>query len=91
MVELKLTSDFQILPRPLQKIDQFVYLPSPREAQYIANENFKNTGFPQVYVAIDRCHIHIQPPQTGDGDYINRKQCPSIVLQGVVDYRYRLV
>ena len=74
-----------------KKIGQFVCLPSPEEAQDIANENFQKTGFPQAYGAIDGCHIHVKPPQIGISDYINRKRYPSIVLQGVVDNRYRPV
>ena len=92
LVELRLMSlNFRFCHALCRKIDQFVYLPGPGEAQDIANENFMKTGFPQVYGAIDGCHIHIKPPQTGASDYINRKRYPSIVLQGVVDNRYRLV
>lgn len=38
--------------------------------------------FPQMVVAIDRCHIEIKAPPE---DYYNRKQFYSIMLQAIVD------
>ncbi|KAJ8018434.1 Protein ANTAGONIST OF LIKE HETEROCHROMATIN PROTEIN 1 [Holothuria leucospilota] len=46
-------------------------------------------GFPQVAGAIDGSHIPILAPVDFPNDYYNRKGHHSIVLQAVVDYRYR--
>ena len=45
-------------------------------------------GFPQVAGAIDGSHIPIVRPTEYHTDYFNRKQFYSVILQGVVDYRY---
>jgi len=72
-----------------KKLKQFISLPNSSEAQGIANANHQKTGFPQVFGAIDGCHIHVKPPREGMRDYINRKMFPSLVLQAVVDHQYR--
>ena len=45
-------------------------------------------NFPQFAGAIDGSHIPIVRPHEYHTDYFNRKQFYSVVLQGVVDYRY---
>ena len=42
-------------------------------------------GIQGITGAIDGCHIKIQRPHTRGGDYLNRKQYYSVVLQGIVD------
>ena len=42
-------------------------------------------GLPQVAGVIDGSHVKIKAPQEDHEAYYNRKQCYSIVLQGVTD------
>ncbi|XP_071810727.1 uncharacterized protein [Apostichopus japonicus] len=54
--------------------------------------SFENRwGFPQCVGAIDGSHIPIISPTDHPADYYNRKGFHSIVLQAVVDFRYRYV
>ena len=46
-------------------------------------------GYPQCAGAIDGSHIPIVAPEEFHTDYFNRKGWHSIILQGVVDARYR--
>jgi len=72
-----------------KKLKHFISLPNSAEAQEIASANHHKTGFPQVFGAIDGCHIHIKPPRDSMRDYINEKMFPSLVLQAVVDHQCR--
>ncbi|KAL2083802.1 hypothetical protein ACEWY4_021575 [Coilia grayii] len=42
-------------------------------------------GICNIIGAIDGCHIKIQRPTTRGGDYLNRKNYYSVILQGIVD------
>jgi len=55
----------------------------------MAGQNHQKYGFPQVFGAIDGCHIAVRAPKAGLRDYINRKWFPSIILKAVVDNQYR--
>ena len=46
-------------------------------------------GFPQCVGAIDGCHIPVQAPALNHTDYYKRKGWYSILLQAVVDSKYR--
>ena len=48
-------------------------------------------GFPQVGGAIDGSHIPIVAPADHHTDYFNRKGWHSVIMQGVVDHRYRFM
>jgi len=56
-----------------------------------ARVNQKLNKIPQIWGAIDGCHIAVSPLREGSADYIKRKMFPSIVLQGVVNRQYRYV
>jgi hypothetical protein len=71
------------------KIAQFITYPTTAEAIQIANSFHNKYGYPQAYGAIDGPHIAITPPTQGKADFINRKSFPSLVLQGVVDCKYK--
>ncbi|XP_066286931.1 uncharacterized protein [Branchiostoma lanceolatum] len=49
----------------------------------------KRWGFPQCGGAVDGSHIAVKAPSNTRTDFYNRKGWYSMVLQGVVDYRYR--
>ena len=53
-------------------------------------EGFENElGVPQCVRVIDGSHISILGPKDSHTDYYNRKGWYSIILQGVVDHKYR--
>ena len=53
-------------------------------------KGFETTwGFPQCVGAIDGCHIPVQAPTLNHTDYYNRKGWYSMLLQAVVDSKYR--
>ncbi|XP_071959857.1 uncharacterized protein [Antedon mediterranea] len=52
-------------------------------------EGFSRKGFPQCAGAIDGTHLPIIGPSNNKADYHNRKGWYSIILQAVVDHKYR--
>ena len=55
-------------------------------------EGFQNTwGVPQCCGAIDGSHIPISAPVMNHTDYYNRKGFYSVVVQAVVDYKYKFL
>lgn len=73
----------------VKNIDKYIKIPNDEDAMEMAKNNQRRNRFPQVWGAIDGCHIHVSPPKKGSTDYINRKMFPSLVLQAVVDQQYR--
>nr|CAB3251795.1 putative nuclease HARBI1 [Phallusia mammillata] len=67
----------------------YIQMPNNEEAINIAEINFQKTGFPQVYGAIDGCHIAVRAPSHCSRDFLNRKRFHSMVLQAVADNQYR--
>ena len=64
------------------------YLSFPSNGRALENvmQKFElKHGLPQVAGVIDGSHIKIKAPEKDHEAYFNRKQCYSIVLQGVVD------
>ena len=45
-------------------------------------------GFPNCFGAVDGTHIPVTPPSNCRTDYFNRKGSYSIILQGLVDFKY---
>ena len=67
---------------------KYISLPSREETIEIIASFEKLYGFPQVVGSLDGCHIRIKAPHKNSGDYINRKEYHSIILQGLVDSKY---
>ena len=63
----------------------FITMPTESECEEIAKEFEKKSQIPQIILALDGSHIPITPTKNGYLDYINRKNWPSLVLQGAVD------
>ena len=57
--------------------------------QVIEGFEFK-WGFPNCVGAVDGTHIPVTPPSNCRTDYYNRKGSYSIILQGLVDFKYLL-
>ncbi|KAL3676674.1 hypothetical protein R1sor_026622 [Riccia sorocarpa] len=64
-----------------------VYWPGPAEMERVSAHFFRKCGLPNCQGAIDGSHIPVRGPggEQHQGDYSNRKQYYSIVLQAVVD------
>ena len=70
---------------------KYIAIPS-REAVAPITQGFTDDwGFPQCVGALDGCHIPILAPQDSPKDYFNRKRHHSILLQGLVDHKYRFM
>lgn len=72
-----------------QLLKKFIHLPKEEEILLIMEDFEKLSGFPQIVGAIDCCHIAFKGPVENAEDYINRKGYFSIILQALVDSRYR--
>lgn len=66
-------------------------MPDNNECREIAAAFEKKTHIPQLIGTIDGTHIPILPPSDGYRDYVNRKGWPSMILQAVVDNKYKYV
>ena len=66
--------------------EDYICFPSNgRELGNVMNKFELKYGLPQVAGVIDGSHVKIKAPQEDHEAYYNRKQCYSIVLQGVID------
>lgn len=72
-------------------MSSWITMPNDDECYQIAAAFERKTHVPQLIGAIDGTHIPILPPSNGYRDYINRKGWPSMILQAVVDNKYRYV
>ncbi|XP_039311912.1 protein ALP1-like isoform X1 [Solenopsis invicta] len=70
-------------------MSSWITMPDNDECHKIAADFEKKTHIPQLIGAIDGTHIPILPPSDGYRDFINRKGWPSMILQVVVDNKYR--
>lgn len=68
-----------------------IRIPTGDAASDVVREFEVKWGFPQCFGAIDGSHIPIQSPKEFRADYYNRKGFYSMVLQGLVDHRYRFM
>ncbi|XP_071490668.1 uncharacterized protein [Diadema antillarum] len=68
-----------------------IRIPRGDAAADVVREFEVKWGFPQCFGAIDGSHIPVQSPKEFRADYYNRKGFYSIVLQGLVDHRYRFM
>ena len=69
-------------------LPKMIRLPTDKEVGLIMRGFEDLSCFTQVLEAIDSSHIRIKAPIKDAEDYINRKECHSIVLQGLVDNNY---
>ncbi|XP_074026324.1 putative nuclease HARBI1 [Leptinotarsa decemlineata] len=69
---------------------QIIKWPNENEKR-IAEEHFRDNGFPNVIGAIDGCHIKIDRPATDPDSYINRKGFYSLQLQAVCDHQRKII
>nr|XP_054756748.1 uncharacterized protein LOC129262749 [Lytechinus pictus] len=71
--------------------DTMVRIPRGDAAIEVVREFEVKWGFPQCFGAVDGSHIPIISPKEYRADYYNRKGFHSMVLQGLVDHRYRFM
>ncbi|PIK40731.1 putative nuclease HARBI1 [Apostichopus japonicus] len=71
--------------------EEYLKFPDAEEVVEIVKGFENRWGFPQCVGAIDGSHIPIISPTDHPADYYNRKGFHSIVLQAVVDFRYRFI
>lgn len=68
------------------KVSQnYIKWPEIHEMTEIKKKFLMKKGIPNVIGAIDGSYIYIRKPIKGGDDYVNRKQSPCIILQGIVD------
>nr|CAI5844005.1 unnamed protein product [Callosobruchus analis] len=72
-------------------LHRFIKMPTEAEAIEVASYFQQTTVLPNIIGAIDGTHIPIKPPRQGHRDFINRKGWASVILQGVVDAKYRFM
>ena len=72
-------------------IPLYVKAPSAADTRKIMDGFEQKWGFPQCGGAIDGSHIQITSPSAYCTDYHNRKGWYSVVLQGLVDYKYKFL
>ena len=70
---------------------KYIKWPKGDEIQDIVDVFEHKWGYPQCGGAIDGSHIPIIAPQQFHTDFFNRKGWHSIILQGVVDGKYRFM
>jgi len=70
-------------------LPKWITMPGETECKIISSFYDNLTNIPQIIGALDGTHISVLPPFEGYRDYINRKEWPSIILQGVVDSTLR--
>ena len=69
-------------------LDKYVKFPAADDLQHVI-DGFDNTsGFPNCAGAVDGTHIPIIAPESAHGEYVNRKDWYSIILQAVCDHNY---
>ncbi|KAI8516593.1 hypothetical protein Bbelb_051740 [Branchiostoma belcheri] len=70
---------------------QYLTFPRGERLTEIVRGYEERWGFPQCGGAIDGSHIEVKAPADLRTDFYNRKGWYSMVLQGIVDYRYRFI
>lgn len=73
-------------------LPKYIYVPQNRQEVQDKIDGFKNrVGFSQVVAAVYGCHLPIIGLWQSLDDYINRKGFHSLILQGLVDCKYRFL
>ena len=68
---------------------RFIRFPVGADLDKVVADFEERWGFPQCAGAIDGSHIPIKAPREYHADYYNRKGWYSVILQGLVDSKYR--
>jgi len=72
-------------------LNEYIRFPSGNSLQNVVDEFKSKWGVPQCVGAIDGCHMPISAPNHLHTDYYNRKGWYSVLIQGVVDAKYRFL
>ena len=68
---------------------EFIKIPTDEnDITSLASQFYTRHGFPQCIGAIDGTHIRIKQPKGKSSEYINRKGCYSLNVQGTCDHKY---
>ena len=70
---------------------RYIRIPQGNGIQKIVDGFLSRWQFPQCAGAVDGKHIPILAPAENHTDYFNRKGFHSVVMQALVDYRYRFM
>lgn len=70
-------------------VPRFIQFPTADRFAELTTDYEHRFGLPQCVGAVDGTHIPIIAPQDYPGDYFNRKQFHSIILQAIVDCKGR--
>ena len=73
------------------RMPSYVKFPTGEALRDIVTGFEDRWGFPQFGGAVDGCHIPIIGPAEHHTDFYNRKGWYSVVMQGVVDFKYRFL
>ena len=72
-------------------LKRYICFPQGNELNYVVEGFMKKWDLPQCVGAIDGSHIPISAPTNNHSDYYNRKGFYSIIIQAIVDFRYRFI
>lgn len=68
---------------------EFIKIPTDEnDITSLASQFYARHGFPQCIGAVDGTHIRIKQPKGKSSEYINRKGCYSVNVQGTCDHKY---
>ena len=70
-------------------LPEYIQMPNLDECLEISDYFENKSGISMIIAAVDGSHVPILPPRDGYRDFVNRKGWPSLVLQAVVDHKYR--
>lgn len=79
----------QFLKALCRRKKDFIKWYQPDEILSIIETFESKYKYPMAIGAIDGSHIPINPPLDGKADYLCRKGYPSVILQGVVDCKFK--
>ena len=72
-------------------LKDYIKFPSGDQLDQVVDEFKGKWAVPQCFGAIDGSHVPISPPSNLHTDYYNRKGWYSMLIQGLVDAKYRFL